>query len=515
MSLLAYNLTTAPLPLAAGVPIATLPASLSAGARGPALNVTGELLPLAAPAFALLQAQVAAGQVQYEWSGLPEYNTFSLIVGSAQEDVDDLDINIYVATAGGDDANPGTAALPLATQTEAFRRLPTAWKKAAIMHFASGTYIIPGGVNIGSPDGPDASPLQIIGTPLDSGLGALVTDGASTSSAYVAATPATVDGSYRGAFLRHVPTNSRILITDNTYAAGLTTFNLLFNFGFPVVAGEQFVVETPGTIFQNAPGAVQGYFSGGIFGVGVADVKFANDPGAPSGSLAIFKGDNVVGCCHFDGVNGAQVQVVEGASLRAEGDSVRWSNAPSVPFPGFWTFAGAYFVNGGINYAMGFGNAFMVADNSAFGLNDMSRAFMNSVNTRTSSFRADSSCDLAFLGGTIDTAPGDAVSYINNSNGSMYAFPGIFSIDNAGGNAVQIERNSSLQVVAPAGAGNVGYGFNVQNMSQLVTGIFGFGGLTSLTGALGDVLVGAVPKAYAALPYGEVNGSGPTLNRAE
>jgi len=97
MSLFAFNKTGAPLPLAAGHPIVTLPASPVPPSRSKAYNVTAELCPnltvdpvngkaggLTAAEFALLQAQQALGSTTFEWDGPPEFLTASLVVsGSA------------------------------------------------------------------------------------------------------------------------------------------------------------------------------------------------------------------------------------------------------------------------------------------------------------------------------------------------------------------------------------------------------------------------------------------------
>lgn len=93
MSLYAYNKTGAPLALAAGHPIVTLSPSAAPPAQGPSYNVTSELRPnltvdpvngktggLAASDYALLQAQVIAGSVDFEWSSDPEYLTPGLTV---------------------------------------------------------------------------------------------------------------------------------------------------------------------------------------------------------------------------------------------------------------------------------------------------------------------------------------------------------------------------------------------------------------------------------------------------
>lgn len=104
MPLFAFNKTGAPLALAAGNPIVTLPASAAPPARGKPFNVTSELRPnltvdpvngkvggLVAGAYALLQAQVVGGQVVYEWTSDPEYATASLSVDGPQPGVHYID----------------------------------------------------------------------------------------------------------------------------------------------------------------------------------------------------------------------------------------------------------------------------------------------------------------------------------------------------------------------------------------------------------------------------------------
>lgn len=77
--LLAYNLTGAPLTLAAGNPtVPDLPASAAPPARGPAVNVTAELDGLSAGDYTALQVQVDAGDVQFVWDGTPNYDTGDL-----------------------------------------------------------------------------------------------------------------------------------------------------------------------------------------------------------------------------------------------------------------------------------------------------------------------------------------------------------------------------------------------------------------------------------------------------
>lgn len=133
MSLLAYNKTTSALPLAAGSPIVTLPASSTAGARGSSVNVTAELQGLSSGNFALLQAQVAAGSVEYEWTGLPEFNTFTLVIGSAPVDVSDVAINLWADPATGVDGfGRGSQTAPLQTFEGMYAALPNSGYKGAL-----------------------------------------------------------------------------------------------------------------------------------------------------------------------------------------------------------------------------------------------------------------------------------------------------------------------------------------------------------------------------------------------
>ncbi len=77
MSLLAYNLTGAPLPLAAGG--LTLPASAAPPARGEAVDATSELDGLTAQDYTDLQAQVTANAVEFEWSEAAEFAIGTLV----------------------------------------------------------------------------------------------------------------------------------------------------------------------------------------------------------------------------------------------------------------------------------------------------------------------------------------------------------------------------------------------------------------------------------------------------
>lgn len=223
MSLLAYNLTTAPLALAAGTPIVTLPASSVTGARSVASNVTGELKGLLSADYTLLQAQVAAGQVQYEWStGVPEFPVGSLVVGQVAVDVAESPVDIYVNGATGNDANPGSSAAPVATLAGAHALVPGQWKRRCrIIMDADGvnrSYAYPGPSGLGFqqplglPVGPFGTPIQYLGNRTTLVPQQAETVGGSNNTATIAV-PATT-------------------ITDNPLSSAATTINVTSTAGF-------------------------------------------------------------------------------------------------------------------------------------------------------------------------------------------------------------------------------------------------------------------------------------------
>lgn len=137
MPLLAYNLTGAPVTLAAGSPPPVLPASSAPPNRSPAVNVTSELGGLSGAAWAAIQAQIDAGSVQLEWSGTPEYSdglTWRSYDAASQ-------LTWYVDSVTGSDLNDGaTSSTALATISEFFRRMDGHSSSAAITVNLSGDF---------------------------------------------------------------------------------------------------------------------------------------------------------------------------------------------------------------------------------------------------------------------------------------------------------------------------------------------------------------------------------------
>src|SRR5260370_955996 len=84
MALLAFNLTGAPLTLAAGNPSCpTIPASPSPPNPGPGFNVTAYLKGLSGAQYTALQVQVTAGSVQYNWTDVAEFAIGTLVAETA------------------------------------------------------------------------------------------------------------------------------------------------------------------------------------------------------------------------------------------------------------------------------------------------------------------------------------------------------------------------------------------------------------------------------------------------
>ncbi len=112
--LLAFNLTGAPIALAAGNDPLSLPASLAPPARGEGANATSELKNLSGPDYLLLQAQQDADEVEFEWDGEPEYATPGLLTSFTTTTLDGEIVYTNVPGKAGDNIfNFDTDALAL------------------------------------------------------------------------------------------------------------------------------------------------------------------------------------------------------------------------------------------------------------------------------------------------------------------------------------------------------------------------------------------------------------------
>lgn len=193
MALFAYNKTVGALALPTASPVTTLPlasAASVAGTRGAAVNVTSELRSLSQPQYTAIQDLVNAGSVEFEWSNLPEYSVYPLMVGSSDAEFGENDIDFWLSTSGND-ASQGTAvSVPLLTMAKAQDLKPSVWYKHLRMNIGAGTFPIKGGLSLsGGPKGLNASPETWIGTRADSGLGTLAVGSATTLHITASSTP--------------------------------------------------------------------------------------------------------------------------------------------------------------------------------------------------------------------------------------------------------------------------------------------------------------------------------------
>jgi len=523
MSLLAYNLTTAPLLLAAGAPSVTLPPSASAGSRGPAFNVTGELKGLLSPPFALLQAQVAAGQVQYEWSALPEYNTFSLVVGSAQTDVDDLDSIVFVDSATGNDANPGTATQPVQTLKRGMELVPPSHKRSSILSLLPGSYVWPTGMSFVVPNavGPKASPFVLLGAFTDE-LGTVAATAGSTDVVLATTQNVGLDA-YRGAYLLCVVganAGRRRQITGNT-AGPNSAFSVNASFQAVIGVGDTFIVERPAVDIELQSGPTVPNIMGDGRNMGMKGLHFFN---ATFRQLFFDRVTLIVEACTFENVF---PNTATGVFL-PRSIAIPWTNmGVNNPFSSLRIEAGVYVTGGGLAASNNGGNisGFVVADFSDFyGVSGGALQLFNFNARAAQCFVQGNAASVFFQARPTPRASIDGDLYgavyglIDVSGGAALGedadeFPGAAGIDlsnNSVGPGIRVKGRSYAFMDDVGGAGNATYGIEATRMSQTATN-----GTCTVTGTLNNTLVGATPKAYAALPFSEVDGSGPTLNRIE
>jgi hypothetical protein len=95
-----FNLTAAPVALAAGNPIKTIPPTTVPGTVGPGVNVTAELKGLTGPNYAALQAQMTANILTFVWEDIPEYPTPGLAPYSAAAAAAELEAELASTVAG-------------------------------------------------------------------------------------------------------------------------------------------------------------------------------------------------------------------------------------------------------------------------------------------------------------------------------------------------------------------------------------------------------------------------------
>jgi hypothetical protein len=512
MSLLAYNLTTAPLLLAAGAPVVTLPASASAGSRGPALNVTGELKGQLAPAFALLQQQVALGYVQYEWTGLPEFQVYSLVVGSAQTDLSNLPVQLWVDAVTGDDANPGTLTAPFKSFDYAWNKLPAELKANDNRLFVKGSldlnqarYVVPKVAGSGTP-------LIVMADAVDQ-IGPQIAAGASVGPDYVCTVdPLIGDDSLRGAYLRNTSTNVRILVSTNVTVLGVCTISVIANNGVAdVTPGDTFAVERAGAELRSPQFGVPTFAAPGLPpAMGFLNVKLAEqaDPGFGL-PLVNFDGSFVFEAIEFDGgPSGRGVFGSSGARWRFS-DPDAWSGDTSVPFntdnqfAGFYCHAGAPMV-----VTMSDRSAFSLAilvDIAVLDFELLTGVFVQSIDARVITMyisnyvtgfmrRGKIAGDL--FGDIAAIVMNDGVTFAMGFTGSPAV---VLDISGAAGAGVYATGMCNVSTGRLTGTnGDVGIGVDAISLLRVSPNTLIHGPLVG-----DDVRVVSTVKTYAALPYTE------------
>lgn len=442
-----------------------------------------------------------------------------------------VDTIIYVSTMGSD-SNPGTQELPLATPDAAFALLPALWNKSMVMSFGPGTFTFSGKfLWVGSPVGPGASPLQILGTPVSvndtagNALDTMTASGGTTDTSIVAATPTTTDDDYRGAFLRNLTTGGRITVTGNTFSAGHTTFTVLeSDDAFTASAGDEFTVEIPGTIFQAEPdeSIILYPVGGGGTAFGMRDIAFQDNADTSTGTapLLFTSGFNFAEAVQTNGGPFFRVwDVLHGSRLNAVSENSFWRDAPIAPFDALRSFAGLYLNS----LIMAVGDrcalsATVVMDETFLQVDSDCNVTLNSLDSDSANIVIGNSTQLFVSAGSmrnaLDSFPG-AIWGFNYADIQLGFSDAGVDISDSAGDGVTIDYGSQLNAYILTGTGNAGAGISLQRCSQAITDTNGVPGSTSITGTTGDVLVGADVKTYGDLPYSEVNASGPTLNRAE
>jgi len=480
MALIAYNLTAAPLVLAAGNPVPTLKASPSVGVRGQGFDVTVEILGLAAANYTALQAQQDAGSVQYEWTDLPEYNTFSLVAGSAQTDVFDTDLEIYADAVTGNDANPGTPTLKVKTWDKAFSLMSVGRKRRRIF-LAAGTYPIPAGNYVVPPAlGSVGEPVSIIGDNViveTNKIGAIVSD-SRIFTRDVAAAPQV------GAALtitNGTAMGRRLLIA---FDDGLT-ITLLDRVGSGLVAGTTtFTIERPATNLDIGANFVT--FTGAAFAL--KNVKFT---GAGAPALPALRFADQANCVSIENVDidtdKISAVVTNFSVFRTASDDTGFLS-PN-PFSralrrscGVYLHGVAFgfFVDGQSNMGQA-QNGGIVLNDSAIVLDSGSVLVANApapcgtkaaiVVNNGSNITLNNSQSGSIRGIFEDsTAPGTPVIIIGALSSSNSIRGGAASIrrvaiNNSRGDAIRANQQSTLYADSVVGANNAGFGIRIDGLS--------------------------------------------------
>jgi hypothetical protein len=514
MSLLAYNLTILPLALPGVVPPTSLPARLPAEARGPALNVTGELKTLTAIQFGALQLQVDAGSVEYHWTGTEEYPTPGLTVISSQTS----ESNIIHAAPGGNDTNTGTVASPLLTVKAVWdKMIATPWTKQSKGYFLPGTYILRGSDAVGAYVNSEQN-RAVTGTPpaLIGGFTNELGDKATTSAdptrkLVIDSGLAMGVDDYIGATIFWLPGSANAGTRNQVRSNTATTLVLAGRASVPILMGDGFRVERPNVTFAIPAGeaAVFGYGNENLALVGI---KF--DLGAGS-QLLFVDGVHPV-CAGVEFALNFESALLNSGAILQDGNSGPWS-ADGADNPFVAEGGGCFIHDGFFGYGNGtlfkgqhvLRNIFCVNFFSTGGTFDLYPVLKDtSLLIQTGSYAnlTGPPSNPGSVDGTDPFSISTSPIVVDDSRGDI----GPLVITNAAGPCVLATNRSPVSCNLISGStGNLDVGIQADGMSQVAAN-----GCT-VTGAAGNTRVGVVVKAYGALPFSEVDGSGPTLNRIQ
>ena len=426
-------------------------------------------------------------------------------------------VDIFADSVAGNDANPGTAALPVQTFEAANALAPPLWRGYCRIHFAAAAvpYVITGApfsirhLAIGSGVGLDAQPMGWVGAftnVFGNRISTAATPTLITDAALVMVPDAFVGGTVL--ILTGVAAGERRMIRENTVDT------VLFNETIGgLVAGDLFRVETPAVTIEIQPQLAinAGGGGGATFTADLAlqGIRFTN-PNA--GNAWGFSACRVVAeACEFD-MNGGVLVFVDASSMCAS------SNEQASDMFSFQRFPAGIFVHDGFQLAVGENSVLFdyiilrSIQAIAFRQGQYELVAMDvrdvDFNIQDGSFFRHT--DGGIFGRLRDSFPPfAAIDVLEGSLGSLIR--GI-DVGDVAGHFVRF-RGRSYGVVdrcvnIPATT-VTGHGIAATDMSQIE--VTGPGVLTTVTGTGGDTLIGAATVAYAGLPFTD----GATLCRGE
>jgi hypothetical protein len=440
------------------------------------------------------------------------------------------DVLQYVDASTGNDANPGSQALPLKTLEAALSRAPALWRGKNRIILAAGNYDITdiNGtgqriISVGEGVGPDAEPLVIMGSGFTNVLGDRtatsgtandVTDStlSMTVDAHVGATLLVLSGAQAG---------YRKMIRGNT----ATQFD--FNDSMPGVmgAGDRFRIERPSAVLRCLPAfqlsvvgpnpsnlipslilkglKLDATMTPGAFinfdGIGVLATSVELALGG-SGSNWVIEGQGMVAAnaaigqlcpdilTSFEFASGMYVHAGDGFNGLNIGDQSEFSGFLVIRDTG---------IIGGVNSYLGLIN--LDAKNSQIYLFEGGQMTHSPFTSKAGRMRACA---------TSATRPGG----ITLDQGARATFLEGIDIGGGAGDGVWVGHGSYAYLKQVIGTGNAGFGVNVQKASSVDVLDANTG--TTITGTGGNAKVGTLAKTWANIAAGVVTDSNASMEPA-